>query len=372
MLADRAHKIKMHPAEDAETLRRMFLQTQAVRHVFVEWNREMYALWKADSKNNPYPRYTVLLRRWTKEKPECGSLLSRSSITKIALNVCSAYDNHRKNPKHFKLPDYTKKRDVHKWSFYVDNAHTHLVGDDRVYIPKVGAVRLAEKFRFPGSKIMSYTFTWDGVDMYCVSQTRIEKPILCTNKSTVGVDVGLGKIAVASDGSMLEYPKGFDRANKRVLVEQKKLSNKVQGSNNFKKQYKRLKKAYKRKDNIINDALHKYTTQLCKTHNTVVTEDLFIAGLIQTSPKWHRRHFTFSQMKKLIWMVSYKATDYRAADRFFPSSKTCSNCGHRKADLQLSERTYVCPNCGLTIDRDLNAAHNLRQYIAGHVEPDLR
>lgn len=260
----------------------------------------MYALWKADPKGNPYPRYTVLLRRWTKEKPECGSLLPRSSITKIALNVCSAYDNHRKNPKHFKLPDYTKKRDVDKWSFYVANDKAHLVGNDRVHIPKVGVVRLAEKFRFPNSKIMSYTFTFDGVDMYCVIQARIEKPILCTNNSTAGVDVGLGKIAIASDGSKLEYPTGYKRVQKRVHIEQRKLSNKVQGSNNYKKQHKRLRKADKRKDNIINDALHKYTTQLCKTHSTVVTEDLSLADLIQASQKWMRRRFALSQMKKLI------------------------------------------------------------------------
>ena len=234
MIASRAHKIKLMPTpEQQEKLRRRFLQGQAVRHLCIEWSREMYAAWKQDPANNAYPSYEAMDKRYTKEKPEEGNLLPR----------CSA---------------------------------------------------------------------------------------------------------------------------------QRKLQRKVQDSNNYWKQYRRLKKAYKRKANVINDALHKYTTRLCKTHSTVVTENLSIADLIKTSEKWMRRGFALSQMKRLIQLLQYKAAIYRQVERFFASSKTCSRCGYKNNALTLADRTYVCPECGLQIDRDLNAAHNIRNFIVGSVRPDLR
>lgn len=219
---------------------------------------------------------------------------------------------------------------------------------------------------------MSYTFSWDCVDMYVSIQAQVEVTPMCTNDSTVGVDVGLKHIAVASDGTTLDYPKAYKKAQKRVRAEQRKLQRKVQDSNNYWKQYRRLKKAYKRKANVINDALHKYTTRLCKTHSTVVTENLSIADLIKTSEKWMRRGFALSQMKRLIQLLQYKAAIYRQVERFFASSKTCSRCGYKNNALTLADRTYVCPECGLQIDRDLNAAHNIHNFIVGSVRPDLR
>lgn len=376
MIASRAHKIKLMPTpEQQEKLRRRFLQGQTVRHLCIEWSREMYAAWKQDPANNAYPSYEAMDKRYTKEKPEEGNLLPRCSAQRKVRDTWKAVENHIKHPDKYACPDYTKKRDVHEYTLYLNNQAAE-VGTDHgkpyVHFPKLGLIRLAEEFRFKGARIMSYTFSWDCVDMYVSIQAQVEVTPMCTNDSTVGVDVGLKHIAVASDGTTLDYPKAYKKAQKRVRAEQRKLQRKVQDSNNYWKQYRRLKKAYKRKANVINDALHKYTTRLCKTHSTVVTENLSIADLIKTSEKWMRRGFALSQMKRLIQLLQYKAAIYRQVERFFASSKTCSRCGYKNNALTLADRTYVCPECGLQIDRDLNAAHNIRNFIVGSVRPDLR
>lgn len=202
MIASRAHKIKLMPTpEQQEKLRRRFLQGQAVRHLCIEWSREMYAAWKQDPANNAYPSYEAMDKRYTKEKPEEGNLLPRCSAQRKVRDTWKAVENHIKHPDKYACPNYTKKRDVHEYTLYVNNQAAE-VGTDHgkpyVHFPKLGLIRLAEEFRFKGARIMSYTFSWDCVDMYVSIHAQVEVTPMCTNDSTVGVDVGLKHIAVAS------------------------------------------------------------------------------------------------------------------------------------------------------------------------------
>ena len=233
-MTTRAHKILLVPnKKQKQILKRQFLQTQAVKHVFLEWNKEMYAAWKEDP-TNPYPSYSNILKRWTKEKPECGNLLSRPSITRAAINVDTAVRNHLKNPEHFGLPDFEKKKDVTRYSFYISNTSSY-IKDGYIQIPKVGHVKLSESFRFPGAKIMSYTFSYYADQILVSISALVEKPKVCTSNSTVGVDVGLKHIAVTSDNAVLDYPESAKKASKRIKVQRRKLAAKQQGSNNYNK-----------------------------------------------------------------------------------------------------------------------------------------
>ena len=326
----------------------------------------MYQEWKEDSSKE-YPGFAVLCRLYTQLKPECANLLPRPAANRCVRDVCAAVRNHLSNPSHYKLPSYTKKRDVEKYTLYIDNAKSYIRGNT-VYLPKVGLIKLTESPRFSG-KIMSYTFEWYA-DKYWVSISyQLEQHTSTVPNTVVGVDVGLKHIAITSDGITLDYPESAKKALKRIKIEQKKLSRKQKDSNNYNKQLVKLQRAYLRRDNILNDVNHKFTTAVCKTHATIVIEDLHLTDLCKDSPHYMRAKFAESQMKQTHAMLEYKAVRLVKADRYFASSKTCSHCGHKKDDLKLSDRTYTCNECGLSIDRDLNAALNLRNAV-GTVSPD--
>ena len=150
---------------------------------------------------------------------------------------------------------------------------------------------------------------------------------------------------------------------------QRKLSKKAKRSRNRSKALRRKQKVQRRIDNIRKDAVHKFTSTVTKNHGIVVTEDLNLKGMVQKGTVSLRRSLAHSLMGEVIRQVSYKAQKHIMVDRFFPSSKRCSNCGFVKASLDLSERTYRCEACGLVIDRDYNASLNLMQ--AGKVIPGV-
>ena len=367
MLVSRSHKIEIKPTKEQQfKMNRMFLQTQALKHWALENNRRMYQEWKEDNSKE-YPEFAALCRLYTQLKPECANLLPRPAANRCIRDVCAAVKNHLNNPTHFRLPSYIKKRDVEKYTLYIDNAKSY-VRNNTVYLPKVGLIKLTELSRFSG-KIMSYTFEWYAGKYWVVISYQIDQPEQTVPNTVVGIDVGLKHIAITSDGITLDYPESAKKALKRIKVQQKKLSRKKEGSNNYNKQLVKLQGSRLRRQNILNDVNHKFTTAVCKTHTTVVIEDLHLAELCKDSPHYMRAKFAESQMKQIHAMLEYKAARLVKADRYFASSKICSKCGHKKEDLKLSDRVYTCEACGFTVDRDLNAALNLRNAV-GTVSPD--
>ena len=146
---------------------------------------------------------------------------------------------------------------------------------------------------------------------------------------------------------------------------QRKVSRKVKGSNNRKKAVAKLAIAHKRVSDIRKDNLHKITTFLAKNHSQVVIEDLNVSGMLKN----HRLASAiadcgFSEFKR---QLEYKCSRYGSTliivDRFYPSSQLCSNCGNRQK-MPLKERVYTCPNCKTSLDRDLNASINLKNYAS--------
>lgn len=366
MLVSRSHKIELRPTKEQQfKMNRMFLQTQALKHWTLELNQKLYQEWKEDNSKE-YPEFISLNRLYTQLKPECANLLPRPAANRCIRDVCTAIKNHLNNP-HFKLPSYTKKRDVEKYTLYISSSHSYVRGN-KVYLPKVGLIKLTESPRFSG-KIMSYTFEWYAGKYWVVISYQFEQPVPTVPDAVVGIDVGLKHITITSDGITLDYPESAKKTLKRIKVQQKKLSSKKEGSNNYNKQLIKLQRARLRRENILNDVNHKFTTAVCKTHTTVVIEDLHLAELCKDSPHYMRVRFAESQMKQIHSMLEYKAARLVKADRYFASSKTCSKCGHKKEDLKLSDRVYTCEACGISLDRDLNAALNLMNAV-GTVSPD--
>jgi putative transposase len=186
--------------------------------------------------------------------------------------------------------------------------------------------------------------------------------------SSIGVDFGVGdRFATMSDGTVIENPRFFRSAAKRLARAQKALTRKEKGSRNRNKARAKVARIHYRTACRRQDFVHKFTTGLSKTHARIVVEDLILVGMAsRTGFKLGKSVYDVALSEargQLKYKSSWYGTELIVADRWFPSSKTCSVCKAVNCDLKLSDRSWEC-SCGVTHDRDLNAARNL-ESLAG-------
>ena len=178
---------------------------------------------------------------------------------------------------------------------------------------------------------------------------------------SIGLDAGISALVTDSDGNTVANPRTSNRFQQRMRRAQKALSRKVKGSNNRHRAKVRVARTHARIADIRQNHLHQLSTRLIRENQTIVVEDLNIRGMVKN----HRlaRAISDASWSELMRQLSYKAEWYGRklvkVDRFFPSSKTCSACGHLLNKLPLQIRSWECPSCGATHDRDHNAARNI-------------
>ena len=190
-------------------------------------------------------------------------------------------------------------------------------------------------------------------------------------RGAVGVDLGVKNLAILSDGTVIPNPRALGTRLKALRKAQQAMSRKVRGSARREKAKARVARLYARVTDARMDAINKATTMIANTYSAVCIEDLNVAGMMKN------RHLARSLSdaalgefrRQLEYKTARNGAALRVVDRWFPSSKTCSNCGVVKAKLSLSERTFNCDACGLSLDRDLNAAINI--CVAGSAPETL-
>ncbi|WP_375341334.1 RNA-guided endonuclease InsQ/TnpB family protein [Okeania sp. SIO2C2] len=183
------------------------------------------------------------------------------------------------------------------------------------------------------------------------------KPI----KKQVGIDLGITSLVSTSDGEKVTNPKNLNKLHKKLRLVQKSLKRKTKGSNNYQKARLKVARIHaKIKDSRL-DYTHKLTTQLIRENQTVVVEDLAVKNMVKN----HKlaRAISDANWGELVRQLEYKAEWYGRKlvkiDRYFPSSKRCSNCGHTVEKLPLNIREWDCPECAAHHDRDINASINI-------------
>jgi putative transposase len=261
------------------------------------------------------------------------------------------------------------------------------VEDDRIKLPRIGWLRLKEKGYLPtstvptsvvptsarpttGVKVLSATVSERGGRWFVSLQVEEEIPDHQATGEPVGVDLGINQMAVTSSGQTYQNPKALRQALKRLARLQRELHRRKPGSRNRAKTRAKIARLHYRISCLRQDAIHQATSDIVartkpdtQRPSMVVIENLNVKGMMQNRKL--ARSIADVGMGEFGRQIRYKCDWYGIslleADRWFPSSKQCSRCGHRKELLTLSERSYYCPNCGLMIDRDLNAAINLKQ-----------
>lgn len=315
-----------------------------------------------------------------------------NNITKQAIkDACDAYISFFKGQTEF--PKFKSKKKSTP-SFYVDNikiqfTDTHvklekLTDSLKKIKQKFNWIKLSEANRMPlNAKYMNPRVTFDGLHWYISVSVEIKSEKQDLTNESIGIDLGIKDLAIVSN---IEKPfkninktKRIRQLEKRLKRLQKQCSrkyemNKIEVSKNkftfiktknIIKLEQKIRIIYKKLANIRTDYRHKVTTTIVKTKPCrIVMEDLNIKGMIKN--KHLSKAIVQQGFYEFMTMIQYKCNKYGIefvkADRWYPSSKLCSECGAYKKDLKLKDRIYVCPECGCCIDRDKNASINLSNY----------
>jgi putative transposase len=256
-----------------------------------------------------------------------------------------------------------KKKGVRD-SFYIGGDQLQLKGK-RILIPKLGWVRMRESLRFSG-KIHSATVSKTAEYWYVsVSVELDEAPEPCESQEGIGVDLGINRLATLSNGETVEGPKPLKTALKKLRRYSRRLSRKKLGSKNRQKARIQVARIHHRIHCIRLDALHKLTFYLTQNFNEIAIEDLNVRGMVR-----NRRlarailDMGFHEFRRQLGYKSVlRGSHVVAVDRWFASSKLCSECNVIKDEMPLSERVFRCEACDYESDRDHNAAVNIARVV---------
>ncbi|MDR0272774.1 MAG: transposase [Clostridiales bacterium] len=269
-----------------------------------------------------------------------------------------------------------KKKGI-KDSFSLSNDQFKIDGD-KIKIPNLGWVRMTEELRFSG-KIIGAVVSRKADRWFVSVQVEIQEPTpihtALSENQAIGVDLGVKDLATLSNGAKITGAKPHKALLTRIRRLNQSLSRK-QGakkgekkSKNFKKAQARLSKLHARIADIRNNETHKLTDMLSNNYSVIGIEDLNVSGMAKNH-KLARAVLDmsfFEFRRQLEYKSKIKGGHVILADRFYPSSKTCSCCGYKNDALTLSARQWTCPDCGISHDRDINAAINLKNYAVSYM-----
>jgi putative transposase len=352
-----AHKICLDPNHEQE---QYFKQACGIARFTWNWALEE---WKRQYENGLKPTAFALKKQFNAIKPVDFPWMY--NVTKYAsqqpfIHIQTAFNRFFNG-----LGGYPKfKKKGHHESFYIANNHIKLDGKN-IKLPKLGWVRMRETLRFSG-KVISATISGKANKWFVSLNVELDQaPKSCESQAGVGVDLGIKVLATLSNGEAFEAPKPLKKYLKKLKRMQRSLSRRLKGSNNRPEIKEKIASAHAKITNIRRDSLHKLTSFLTDNFGGIVIEDLNVSGMLKNR-KLSRAIADigfFEFRRQLEYKSKYKGNYLLIADRWFPSSKLCSNCGHKKEQLKLSERVYHCETCGQSRDRDLNAAINLKKLL---------
>ncbi len=260
-----------------------------------------------------------------------------------------------------------KRKGVHD-RFYIGNDHVKLASK-RIWIPKLGWVRMREELRFRGSVVSAVVSRTADKWFVSLAVELEEVPQRCESQAAVGVDLGTNRLATLSTlsgGEKIEGPKPLRRELKKLRRCSRRLSRKQKGSKNREKARLTLARLHYRLRCIREDTLHKLSTYLTNNYAAIALEDLNVKGM------WSNRHLSlaiadmgfYELRRQLEYKAVLRGNHIEVVGRWFPSSKMCSECGVVKKALPLSVRIFRCEECGSTLDPDENAARNLLRTVS--------
>ncbi len=364
----KAYKFRLSPTDEQKSL--LAQQAGSCRWLwnhFLEVNQEEHA--KSGKFIFAHDLITSL-PNLKKEFEWLGSTFSQS-LQQVARHFDRALKDCFKKSKGFPT---TKKKHLMRDSFTVPQKFR--VERNYVFIPKIGEVPWV-KHRAIKGKVKHLTITQDGEHWYCSVCVELKvrnKTSDIKQDGIVGIDVGLKTYATLSDGSIVENPRTLKKYQKQLNRAQRRLSKRVKGSKNRDKQRLVVAKLHRKVRNVRRDFQHKTTHSMITKCGGFVLEDLNIKGMVKnhclarsiSDAGW------YEFKRQLRYKSEWAALPFIEIGRFEASSKICCSCGWKDKEQTLADREFECEQCGMSLDRDYNAAINIRNIGLKTVPWDTR
>lgn len=334
------------------------------------WNKALAlkaSAWKDRQENLARYDLQAMILQWKKLDHPWLKEAHSQVLQSVLLNLDTAYTNFFK--KRARFPKFKHKHASRQSIQYPQGVK--LADDGLIYLPKVGWIKTVVHREIIGN-IKTVTVSRDSTGKYYAAVLHDDgleaTPPLMHISRVVGIDRGIKDIVVSSNGLYSGNPRFLVKAERNLKRKQRQLSRKKKGSANRAKARKQVALAHERVRNARNDFQHKLSKQLIDENQAVIVETLTVKNMVKNRKL--AKHISDAGWGTLVAKLRYKALRQGkyvlALDRFFPSSKTCSDCGTRHEGLTLSDRYWICSTCGSTHDRDLNAAINIRNQ--GEIE----
>ena len=356
MKIHKSYKFRMYPNRTQEVL----LAKTFGCNRFI-WNKCVEAFESYDKETNPNPK-TPTKKDLESEFPWLNevSAATLQQKTRDFEEFKKQYFN-KDRKKEIEEPNYKSKKS--KQSFRLPNQKFKL-SDSKIRLEKIGWVKIVMDRSIPeNSKFLSCTVLKNKSGQYFVS-ILVEEEMVYKNKTgkTVGVDLGIKELATLSDGKVFHNPKFLREKQAKISKMQELLSKKKKGSKRKRKLQLKINRLFRDVKNERGWYTHNLTANLVNNYDVICIEDLNVSGMMKN----HHLAYSISDscFATIRSQLEYKCYWYGkrlvVIDRFYPSSKTCSNCGWKNNSLKLSDRVFECKQCGTRIDRDLNAALNIQ------------
>ena len=355
----KATKYRIKPTEEQQ--QKLAVQFGCARFVYNDALAKKQATYKGDKTNlSRYDLQAMLPAMKSDEKTIWLKDAHSQVLQSALLNLDNAFKNFF--AKRAKFPNFKKKHG--KQSFQYPQGVK--IEGNTIQLPKVGRVKIVLHREVIG-KIKTVTISKDSVGKYYASVLMDDDSVtpdpLKHIESSVGLDMGIHDFVTTSDGEKVANLRFLKRGLKNLKRKQQSLSRKKKGSNSSAKAKLLVAKVHKRVADARNDFQHKLSHTLANENQVVCVEDLNIKGM--TANRKLARHIQDLGWNSFTTKLGYKLADRAGTlvkiGRFYPSSKTCSFCGHKLEALPLNIRSWTCQDCGSHHDRDVNAAINIQQ-----------
>lgn len=363
MILTKAYKLRLYPTKSQQVF---FNKTMGACRVI--YNEMLYKILNDYTNNkkcyNSLEKYNIF--KDIKSKYEWMSECDSQGLTQTRLDLEKAFNNFFNH--YTKKPKFKKKKEKNTYrnSNFNRCKLNNFIKNNYIKIPKIGFVKFRQDYNFFELNITKiYNITIErskSNKYYCSICVDVEQDEYKHTGEIIGIDLGIKDLVIDSNGNKYSNPKYQAKVEKKIKHLQRLYSKKKKGSKNQEKIRLKLATAYEKLSNKRKDNLHKITTKLIKENDIICIENLNVKGITKN----HKlaKSIQDASFGTLVSMLKYKSKWHNRQiieiGRFYPSSKLCHCCGYRMSYMGLEIRKWICPNCGETQDRDINAAINIK------------